>query len=342
MEVEKGLIVDEKDVYSFVGLGLVSLHRNHTQLEAPLRPFSHRLTSPRHATHLIIAFIGALHQPLGMWKPRSLMGAGFLAVVGVCLLSLLGRAYVGSRSDVCERMSSSPTSASKAAQEPESVVGVNLPGLKPFSFQACVDESKDKSIGSELQKFAAAGHNEFLYNFVKLGTDSVFLDIGGFHGIADEEFERRYHPKLYIFEPGKDSFRILQGKFPNAHLFNFGLGPREETTYLVSDGERSFVQSSETAGAEKIEIKPFSFIENLVNLVDVLFINCEGCEYPVLEALLDSTMIHKVKFLMIQFHKQHLSNAPEWRCYIKSRLRYTHTEVFSVTWVWEIWRRNDV
>jgi hypothetical protein len=75
-------------------------------------------------------------------------------------------------------------------------------------------------------------------------------------------------------------------------------------------------------------------------MVDLLYINCEGCEYDVLEYMIDSGWIARMEHVLVQFHGfQDPANVAK-RCLIRELLRRTHSPVFSYAFVWEEWKVN--
>ncbi len=174
-----------------------------------------------------------------------------------------------------------------------------------------------------------------------LDGDSIFIELGGFVGDYSSKIVEKYNPKVYIFEPKIEYFRVLEKKFNNnkkINIYNLGLSDSEETAYINDLGESSFITKTNRAGLEKIElIKLSDFIskENL-EIIDLININIEGSEYRVLNNIIDSKIISKIKFLQIQFHK----NMPfsTWKRYrIQKKLSKTHELIWNYSFVWERW-----
>ena len=75
--------------------------------------------------------------------------------------------------------------------------------------------------------------------------------------------------------------------------------------------------------------------------VDVLHMNCEGCEFDVLEALLESGDIARVRLLQFGSHRMSGLVSPVRRyCGIRRGLAATHTQVWGEPWQWERWERR--
>lgn len=194
----------------------------------------------------------------------------------------------------------------------------------------------------QIDKYRADGWNEVLFSFKVLNESSVYLDIGGFIGETAQIFRDRYHPQMFIVEPSAKNCEVLKEKLPTATIFNFGIGTSDVPLYLTPEGMAAVITPNNVPGSELVTLKPWGELEKLVpKKIDLLFINCEGCEYPVLEALLESPFLYKIDAIYIQFHllNNFAGNGPR-RCHLRSRLRYTHQLEYESSWVWEIWTRR--
>ena len=75
------------------------------------------------------------------------------------------------------------------------------------------------------------------------------------------------------------------------------------------------------------------------HVVDLLALNCEGSEYNILDRLIETGAISKVRQLLVQFHAFY-TDAETRRDAIRQRLAETHAEGFSYPYCWEFWRRK--
>ncbi len=80
-----------------------------------------------------------------------------------------------------------------------------------------------------------------------------------------------------------------------------------------------------------------------LNTVDgeltVLHMNCEGCEYEVLERLIDTHFIKYVRYLQFGTHRpiSIQSTITERYCSLQKKLSNTHRREFGIPWGWERW-----
>jgi FkbM family methyltransferase len=174
-----------------------------------------------------------------------------------------------------------------------------------------------------------------------LSKSSIVFDLGGYKGNFAQEIYNRYLCKIFIFEPVKSFYKIIDDKFkdiPKVTTYPYGLA-NEDKELFISDSEDASSVFIDSEGSEKIKLKSIlNFINNNnITHVDLIKINIEGGEYEVLEALLESGMISIFKNLQIQFHDFIIDNASERMENIQVQLAKTHKITYQYKFVWENW-----
>ncbi|MDG1227221.1 MAG: FkbM family methyltransferase [Polaribacter sp.] len=174
-----------------------------------------------------------------------------------------------------------------------------------------------------------------------LSQSSIVFDLGGYKGNFAQEIYKRYLCKIFIFEPVKSFYKIIDNKFkniPKVTAYPFGLANNDKELFISNSEDASsvFIDSD---GSEKIKLKSIlTFInDNKITHVDLIKINIEGGEYEVLESLLSSGMIPIFKNLQIQFHDFIIDNANERMENIQAQLAKTHKITYQYKFVWENW-----
>jgi hypothetical protein len=77
-----------------------------------------------------------------------------------------------------------------------------------------------------------------------------------------------------------------------------------------------------------------------LDMVDLIQINIEGDEYPVLESLIEDGLINRFKNIQIQFHHG-IDNDIERRNSIRNGLlKNGFKEKFNYPFVWESWTKQ--
>ncbi len=139
----------------------------------------------------------------------------------------------------------------------------------------------------------------------------VVMDIGANVGAASVYFSLVYpDATIFSFEPGSRAYRLLRANTearPNVHAHNFGLFssnlevPLYRGTY--DSGMSSIAKSESTREtSDPITLRSVRewLEENSISTVDILKIDTEGCEVPLLEALKD--LLPSVKVIYLEYH----------------------------------------
>lgn len=174
-----------------------------------------------------------------------------------------------------------------------------------------------------------------------LNENSIIMDLGGYTGVWVQQMIEKYNPNVYILEPVPSFYDGMVSKFknnPKVRLLNAGVGieDREGIIYMSGDGS-----SSNLTNGDKINVK-FNTIETILNnfgleYVDLIQINIEGDEYPLLENMILTRLINKFKNIQIQFHLG-IENDVERREKIRNNLLDNGFKIkFDYPFVWEAW-----
>lgn len=215
-----------------------------------------------------------------------------------------------------------------------------------IKFNLFSKENKQKRKERKIQKkrckpwFKINGDKTLRLNY-NLSKSSIVFDLGGYKGNFAEEIYKRYLCKIFIFEPVKSFYKIIDDKFkdnPKVTAFQYGLANQDKELFISNSEDASSV-FIDSEGSEKIELKSIlNFINyNKITNVDLIKINIEGGEYEVLESLLASGMIQIFKNLQIQFHDFIIDNANERMENIQAQLAKTHKITYQYKFVWENW-----
>ena len=73
--------------------------------------------------------------------------------------------------------------------------------------------------------------------------------------------------------------------------------------------------------------------------VDLMKINIEGSEYPLLRRLIETTLIQQIDNIQVQFH-DFVDDAARQRDELRRQLEPTNDETWCYEFVWENWARR--
>lgn len=187
--------------------------------------------------------------------------------------------------------------------------------------------------------------NKHILHDVDLNADSVVIDVGAYTGSWAQNIVDLYDPTIYAFEPNPKSFeRLLERaeKNPKLKPQKYGLGDSDLEIEFTLNGLGSSMcdERSETAGLPRVSVD-IAAIDRVwreleFGTVDLMKINIEGAEFPLLEKMIEADLLKNVNCFMIQFHEWH-PGAYSKRRRILKELAKTHRVEWSFHFVWEKW-----
>jgi FkbM family methyltransferase len=192
------------------------------------------------------------------------------------------------------------------------------------------------------------------FSFLDKKPDVVVVEIGGYTGQLLKKLIPITGAKTYIvLEPVPSFYEKLKKQINESNLnsvvktynFGIGIGYKEMAVDIQGDGTSVF-KSSSSKNTETIRI--VNIVDFFVQIgvgchsVDLLTINCEGCEFDILETLLSTNLIEK--FDHIQFQPHHaVTTQGDYvcrYCRLRELLARTHRVEYEYPHIWEAWRRK--
>ena len=177
-----------------------------------------------------------------------------------------------------------------------------------------------------------------------LGPDSVVLDVGGFEGQWASDIAGMYGCRVEIYEPVPEFARRIERRFrrnPRVTVHACGLAEAAGTARMTVAGDAS---SHARDGEAVTEVELCSVRDALDALpggsADLMKVNIEGAEYDLLEHLVVSGLIRRVRDLQVQFHL-FVPDAEARVQRLREQLARTHVPTYQYDFLWENWRRRD-
>ncbi|KAL3884947.1 hypothetical protein ACJMK2_025046 [Sinanodonta woodiana] len=191
-------------------------------------------------------------------------------------------------------------------------------------------------------------HHSYLKN-----KNAVLIEAGGNKGNDAFEFVKLYNPRYIILEPLEEYTNILKEKFKNnsrVTVVNVGLGIKNEVVMVNIEGNNACATSKFSGANGKTPLYITNATAFLMKLgvglfdVDLLTMNCEGCEFEALETILSTNLINYIKNIQFATHStlKGLENPLGRYCKIQELLRRTHKPTYQYRFIWESWRRDDL
>ena len=175
-----------------------------------------------------------------------------------------------------------------------------------------------------------------------LPDDAVVFDIGFHTG----NWSSQINPKARLF--AYEASPSIYQKFSSSHVGEnhvvkcYGLGGKtRECDIFVSGhhGDATSIFGYRSSSSEKTKIVDIveEFENENIEFVDIMKINIEGAEYELLDRMIKTGIINKVKRLIVQFHTfGETENINKQN--IREGLSNTHECFFEYPYVWEGWK----
>ena len=199
---------------------------------------------------------------------------------------------------------------------------------------------KDKFFNKPLKELIRIKGDETLRLNYNLNENSVVFDVGGFKGNWAKDIYSKYKCNIYVFEIVSSFLEEMQEKFKDKNkikFFKVGLSNEneEKEIYINTASSSVYVKKGEK---EKVKfVKASDFIKNLgIDKIDLIKMNIEGGEYGLLEDLIESGFIKKIKNIQVQFHN-FVPNYKTRMNKIREQLEKTHNLSWYYKGVWENW-----
>ncbi|CAA0091202.1 Uncharacterised protein [Halioglobus japonicus] len=189
--------------------------------------------------------------------------------------------------------------------------------------------------------------NKHLLHEASIDSNSVVVDVGAFTGSWAQHMVDRYDPVIYAFEPNPNSLKRLRQKAannPKLHPMPYGLGDEDATVDFTLNGLGSSMCDERSSHSDTprmaVEIAAVDRVWRELDLgkIDLMKINIEGAEFPLLAKMIETDLLKNVDCFLIQFHEWH-PGAGSKRQRIRKELSKTHRLEWDYAFVWEKWVR---
>lgn len=173
---------------------------------------------------------------------------------------------------------------------------------------------------------------------IPVGPGDIIIDGGANIGDISSRFAAT-PAEIYAFEPNPHAFRLLSARFRGnrrVHCINKGVMDQEcklplflptaqgSSDHIDVSVKASFLGGNKNAGNELVEadcVNLGQFIASLDARVKLLKLDIEGAECKVLNSLLDSGLIHKIDYVVVETHEKQMPELVPEIDALRQRLR---------------------
>jgi FkbM family methyltransferase len=182
-----------------------------------------------------------------------------------------------------------------------------------------------------------------------LTQESLVWDVGAYRGEFACAAIEKYRCQVVAFEPMLIYVPALRARLnmltDRYEVMPYGLLDRNLSTTMPLAGDSSSLYKEAGAPGPSMPAT-FRDITGVIQerdpkRIDLMKINIEGAEYPVLRRLLDAGDLSRIHRLLVQFH----TFVPDYEALyeaIAADLAKTHSPSWRNPWVWEAWEAKSV
>jgi FkbM family methyltransferase len=176
------------------------------------------------------------------------------------------------------------------------------------------------------------GDHTYRINY-NLNSESIVVDLGARHGDWSDLIKNKYSSKIYCFEVVPEFCNQLIAKGYNT--FCVAVSNKKGKIKLgVFESEASIFYDNSDFESDAISASEIFDMIGHEN-IDLMKINVEGAEYPILNNIIDNGVIYKIKNLQVQFHL--FDNENNQYDSLAKKLSETHELTWRFPFVWENW-----
>lgn len=193
--------------------------------------------------------------------------------------------------------------------------------------------------------FSDNGDVTLRLEYPQLNENSVVFDLGGYLGDFAYQINKKYGCTVYIFEPHPEFSKKCVQRFsenPKVKTLCYGISEKDGFFDLVDEkNSSSFHKSSGGHKAPiRCQVKEFRSVVSELGItnIDLMKINIEGGEYPLMQHIIDFGIVDLVDEYQIQFHN-FIGNSRLKRNKIIEGLQHSHRQTWCYEFVWENWKR---
>jgi FkbM family methyltransferase len=201
------------------------------------------------------------------------------------------------------------------------------------------------------EKWNADRGDEVLIIDYPLDENSQVIELGGYHGLWTKRISQKFNCNILTIEPIPEFYNKMITEF-NYYLKNnrekiktenFGISTEEkELTFSVNGDSTSSHLSSSNQITITCHTLEYYLQKHNIEKVDLLQVNIEGEEYPLLEEWTKSGIINKVKYLQVQYHR-YGENYEERHNNIQENLKNLGFKLrYEYPFVWESWENTNL
>ena len=222
---------------------------------------------------------------------------------------------------------------------------VHAPSSRCYAQKMCPSVLRGSWFSANHSEFYGEfGGDETRYSFhTYLSPNSFVVEVGGHTGVDIKKMTELHGSfKTLLFEPifYDEARKNLEGL--DVEVYPYGLGASTRSATFGINGDGTKLLKDKRKNGKVAQIRQFSVVidELRISRIDLLQINCEGCEWELLESLLNDEQTHIFQHIQVQFHPgvDWVEDQLTRYAAIQDRLTKTHELLYDQPWIWQLWQ----
>ena len=220
----------------------------------------------------------------------------------------------------------------------------DAPSLQCYARKMCPSVLRGSRFSANYTTFFEAfGGDKTRYSLhTYLSQNSLVIEVGGYTGVDIKKMRELHGPfKTLLFEPIFHDQARMNLKDLGVEVYPYGLGASTRSATFAIKGDAT----KPTEDGQVAQIRRFSDVIKELSIVriDLLQINCEGCEWELLESVIENKQSHIFQHIQVQFHSSAdwVEDRLDRYAAIQDRLTETHELLYDHPWIWQLWQAKS-
>jgi FkbM family methyltransferase len=223
----------------------------------------------------------------------------------------------------------------------------NFSYINHSKYQECLNWGADGSFWS-VEGLRHTAHKHLL------NSSSLVVEVGGNRGHDTVKFIEFHNLSIISYEPLVQMWKSLTEQFksnPKIQIHPYGLGNHARSLLIEPNdygnaGTSIFRPLSSPNSSLIQRIQLLNIVEVIQNIrktrtktgiIDMISINCEGCEFEIIPALILNNLTQYFRIIQFATHLSLVSQSSCIYCQIEQALQRTHQILYHYTKLWEGW-----
>ncbi|UJR38191.1 hypothetical protein I4U23_030864 [Adineta vaga] len=223
----------------------------------------------------------------------------------------------------------------------------NFPNIDRKKYHQCIGMGKDESFWS-VESLRHTAHKH-LFN-----SSSLIIEVGGNRAHDTVKFIEFHDPWIMSYEPLRFMAKNLSDMFKSnrkVEIFPYGLSNRARNLSIEpidhgNAGTSTFRKLSSLNSSKIVQIELLDIVEVIHRIrqtrtkngmIDMISINCEGCEFEIIPALILNNLTQYFRVIQFASHISLVLDGSCIYCQIQQAFERTHKILYHYTKLWEGW-----